>query len=209
MVKIKNPFRVKSIFRYFLQGLLVIAPVLITFYLLYTLVMTIDSWIPIFKVTDTAGNVKVQNYGLGLLILVGLLVIIGYTSYFFLSKKLLDLFNKIMENIPVINLVYTTTRDFFEAFAGDKNKFTENVLANVDDNDVWRIGFVTRDDMSDFGLQDYVAVYIPMAFSLSGNVYILPKNRVKPIDHIDSSATMKFAISGGLANLEDEEDKKD
>lgn len=208
MLKMKNPFRIKSIFRYFLQGLLVIAPVLITFYLLYTLVVTIDSWIPIFKVSDASGNVKVQNYGLGLVILVGLLVLIGYTSYFFLSKKLIDLFNKIMENIPVINLVYTTTRDFFEAFAGDKNKFTENVLANVDDNDVWRIGFVTRDDMSDFGLNEYVAVYIPMAFSLSGNVYILPKNRVKPITHIDSSATMKFAISGGLANLDEEDEKK-
>jgi len=204
----KNPFRIKSLLRYFLQGLLVIAPVLITFYLLYSLVTTIDSWIPIFKVTDASGKVRVQNYGLGIILLVVVLVIIGYTSYFFLSKKLIDLFNKIMENIPVINLVYTTTRDFFESFAGDKNKFTENVLANVDDNDVWRIGFVTRDDMSDFGLKDYVAVYIPMAFSLSGNVYILPKNRVKPIDHIDSSATMKFAISGGLANLDEEDEKK-
>ena len=103
--------------------------------------------------------------------------------------------------------IYGTTRDFVEAFAGDKKKFTYNVLANVDDNNVWRLGFVTREDMEDFGLKDYVAVYIPMAYSVAGNVYIIPKDRIKPITHISSTQTMKFAVSGGVTDVSEDGDK--
>ncbi|MBS1497449.1 MAG: hypothetical protein JSS85_11285, partial [Bacteroidetes bacterium] len=65
------------------------------------------------------------------------------------------------------------------------------------------LGFITRQDMSEFGLMDYVAVYIPMAYSVAGNVYIIPKSRVKPITHISSTQTMKFAVSGGVTEIED------
>jgi hypothetical protein len=94
-------------------------------------------------------------------------------------------------------------KDFFEAFAGDKKKFTKNVLANIDDNDVWRVGFITQEDMSEFDFKDYVAVYIPMAYSVAGNVYIIPKHRVKPITNISASESMKFAVSGGVTSIEE------
>jgi uncharacterized membrane protein len=102
-------------------------------------------------------------------------------------------------------------RDFFEAFAGEKKKFDKPVLANVDDTDVWRIGFITQKDMTHWGLQNYLAVYIPMAYSIAGNVYILPSNRVKPITSITSSDAMKFAISGGVTHVDEEAffEKKD
>jgi uncharacterized membrane protein len=112
-----------------------------------------------------------------------------------------------MQRLPGIKHIYSTTRDFFEAFAGDKKKFTINVLANVDDNDVWRIGFITKDDMEEFGLKDYVAVYIPMAYSVAGNVYVIPKSRVKNITHISSSQTMKFAVSGGVTTVIEDVDQ--
>ncbi|HEV8504982.1 MAG TPA: DUF502 domain-containing protein, partial [Chitinophagaceae bacterium] len=76
--------------------------------------------------------------------------------------------------------------------------------ANVDDTDVWRIGFITQRDMSNWGLQNHLAVYVPMAYSIAGNVYILPSNRVKPITSITSSDAMKFAISGGVTSVDDD-----
>jgi uncharacterized membrane protein len=57
--------------------------------------------------------------------------------------------------------------------------------------------------MNDFGLTDYVAVYIPMAYSVAGSVYIIPRHRVKPITNISSSETMKFAVSGGVTSIEE------
>jgi uncharacterized membrane protein len=107
-------------------------------------------------------------------------------------------FDKILEKTPGIKLFYSFVRDFFEAFAGNKKKFTNNVLANVDDTDIWRVGFITQDDMSIFGMEDYVAVYLPMAYSVAGNVYIVPKEKIRPITSISATQTMKFAVSGGV-----------
>lgn len=201
-------FRYKKVFDYFLQGILVLAPVAITAYALYFIVSTIDSWIPIFTYTDDKGVVHVQNYGLGFVVIILALIIIGYVSSFFITGQIVSFIDKILQRTPGIKHIYSTTRDFFEAFAGDKKKFTRNVLANVDDNDVWRIGFITQEDMDEFGLKDYVAVYIPMAYSVAGNVYVIPRNRVKPIENISSTQTMKFAVSGGVTTFVEEEPKK-
>ena len=63
-------FKFSKLLQYFLQGLLVIAPVIITFYSVYWVVSAIDSQIPIFTAKDAEGKVYVQNYGLGFLIII-------------------------------------------------------------------------------------------------------------------------------------------
>ena len=200
----KKPFHYKKLLQYFLQGLLILAPIAITAYAIFWVVTSIDSLLPIFTYKDLQGNVRVQNYGIGFLIIILALVIIGYFSSFFITGRVVSFVDKLLERTPGIKYIYSTTRDFFEAFAGDKKKFTKNVLANVDDNDVWRFGFITRDDMEEFDLKDYVTVYIPMAYSVAGNVYVIPKTRVRPITNISAAQTMKFAVSGGITDLDDE-----
>ena len=73
----------------------------------------------------------------------------------------------------------------------------------MDDNDVWRVGFITQENMEEFGFKDYVAVYVPMSYSVAGSVYIIPKERVKPITNISAAQTMKFAVSGGVTDVLD------
>ena len=200
----EKPFEYRKFLQYFLQGLLIMAPVAITIYALFFVISTIDGWIPIFSYEDQMGIKHVQNYGLGFIIILVAIVSIGYFSSFFITSRIIGFLDRAMQKAPGIKHIYGTTRDFFEAFAGDKKKFTQNVLANVDDNDVWRMGFVTKEDMSDFGLEDYVAVYIPMAYSVAGNVYVLPRGRIKHITHITSAQTMKFALSGGVTDISEE-----
>lgn len=202
----ESGFRYKKLLQYFLQGLLIIAPVAVTLYALYFVITTIDSWLPINTYTDAQGTVHVQNYGIGLVVILTAVVLIGYFSSFFITGRIVSFMDKFMQRAPGIKHIYSTTRDFFEAFAGDKKKFTQNVLANVDDNNVWRMGFITREDMSDFGLEGYVSVYVPMAYSVAGNVYIIPRSRIKPITHISSAQTMKFAVSGGVTDIVEETD---
>ena len=204
----KKSFDFTRLLQYFLQGLLILAPVAITLYALYFVVSTIDGWIPIFSYTDVMGQVHVQNYGLGFLLIIGAIISIGYFSSFFITSRIISFLDRLMQKTPGLKHIYGTTRDFFEAFAGDKKKFTQNVLANVDDNDVWRIGFITREDMSDFGLKDFVSVYVPMAYSVAGNVYIIPRDRIKQITHFSSAQTMKFAVSGGVTHIGEEETRK-
>ncbi len=199
----ETSFRVSRLFQYFLQGLLVIAPVVITGYAIYWVVSSIDNLIPIFTITDANGNVRVQNYGLGFLIVIATICLIGYLSSFFIKLKMFNLFDSLLQKTPGIRFIYSTTKDFFEAFAGEKKKFNKPVLANIDDNDVWRFGFITQDDMKDFGFTDYVAVYIPASYSIAGNVYLLPRVRVKLVTNMNASETMKFAISGGVTHVEE------
>lgn len=200
----EKSFDYTKVLQYFLQGLLILAPVAITAYALYFVVSTIDGWLPIFTHTDENGAVHVQNYGLGFVIIIVAIVSLGYFSSFFITGRIVSFLDRFMQKAPGVKHIYSTTRDFFEAFAGEKKKFTKNVLANVDDNDVWRLGFITAEDMGDFGLQGFVAVYIPMAYSVAGNVYVVPKDRVKTIENVNSAQTMKFAVSGGVTHVSEE-----
>lgn len=201
-------FKFSKLLQYFLQGLLVIAPVVITVYFVFWVVSSIDSQIPIFISRDAEGKPYVQNYGLGFLIIIVAICLIGYLSSFFIKNKMFNLFDSMMSHTPGIRFIYSTVKDFFEAFAGEKKKFNKPVLANIDDNDVWRIGFITQEDASEFGFSKYVAVYIPMSYSIAGNVYLLPRERIRAISDINATDAMKFAISGGVTHIIDEDHHK-
>jgi len=199
----------KKLIEFFLQGLLILAPITITFWAIMALFNFIDGILPNFLfglipnlMTDTQGNER-HITGLGFIVVILLVVSVGYVSSNFIFGKAVDAFDRLLEKTPGIKFIYSTLKDFFEAFAGEKKKFTQNVLANVDDNDVWRVGFITQDNMEEFGFKDYVAVYVPMAYSVAGNVYIIPKERVKPITNISAAQTMKFAVSGGVTAVVD------
>lgn len=180
--------RTQKAIQYFLQGLLILGPVSITLYFVYVVFDKIDS------ILRPAINIP----GLGFLIIIAFIIAIGYLSSFFVLGRLLSVFDHILEKTPGIKLFYSFIRDFFEAFAGNKKKFTHNVLANVDFHDVWRVGFITQEDMTSFGMSDYIAVYLPMAYSVAGSVYIVRKENIKLLPGISSSEAMKFAVSGGV-----------
>jgi len=206
----KEPFKWKKVIQYFLQGLLIIAPLAITIYAIYWVISTVDGWVPIFReaVKDAQGNVlryEVKNYGLGFLIILVAIITIGYLSSFFIQSKLFNLFDHWLEKTPGIKFIYTSTRDFFEAFAGDKKRFNKAVMANVFSEDVWIIGFLTDEEMHKFEMgADKVAVYVPQAYNFAGQLYILPRDKVKKINNISSGDAMKYAVTGGVVDLTDE-----
>ena len=200
-------FNYKSFLQYFLQGLLILAPIAITFWAIAAVFEFIDGILPniihgIYPalIEDAHGHLRIIP-GVGFVVVIAFVLLVGYASSSFIFTKIVEGFDALLQKTPGIKIIYSTLKDFFEAFAGEKKKFTNNVLANVDDNDVWRIGFITQDDMVEFGLKDYVAVYIPMSYSISGNVYIIPRSRVKTITNISAAQTMKFAVSGGVTDV--------
>jgi len=207
----KEPFRFKKVIQYFLQGLLIIAPLAITIYAIYWVVSTVDNWIPIFRepIKDAQGRVighEVKNYGLGFVVIISTIILIGYLSSFFIQSRLFNLFDRWLEKTPGIKFIYTSTRDFFEAFAGNKRKFNKAVLANVFSDEVWIVGFLTDEEMAKFDMgADKVAVYVPQAYNFAGQLYILPRSKVKKIEHITSGEAMKYAVTGGVVDLEAED----
>ncbi len=210
----KEPFRWKKLFQYFLQGLLIIGPLAITFYSIYWIVSTVDGWLPIFRepVTNAQGLVtgyKVKNYGLGFVIIIATIVLIGYLSSFFIQSRLFNLFDRWLEKTPGVKFIYSSVRDFFGAFAGDKKKFSQSVLANVFGQDVWIIGFVTDEEMAKFDMgADSVAVYVPQAYNFAGQLYILPRDKVRKVEQISAGEAMKYAVTGGVVDLDAEREKE-
>jgi uncharacterized membrane protein len=198
------------IFQYFLQGLIILAPISITIFAVFSLFTWIDrilpnlihNFFPKLIGVDENGNPKLApGIGFGVVILIVLLV--GYVSGTFIVTKLVELFDKILEKTPGIKIIYSTVKDFLEAFAGNKRKFSKAVLVSIQSNDVWRVGFITREDLQEFGLQDHVAVYVPESYAFSGNLYLVTKERVRLISDVSSTDTMKFAITGGVTEIDE------
>jgi uncharacterized membrane protein len=103
--------------------------------------------------------------------------------------------------MPLFKLLYSSVRDLLEAFVGEDKKFNEPVLVEISEG-VKQIGFVTQRDLSNIDLPDEVAVYFPFSYSIAGKVLIVDRNRVKPLK-MKASDAMKFAVSGGVSEIED------
>ncbi len=200
----------RRLLTFFLQGVLVVAPVVITVYLVYWLFTSIDSLLPIFTTTDQFGNSTSHNKGLGFVIVLAGLSIIGYLSSNFITGRLFKLFDNLMERAPGVKFIYGTVKDFFEAFAGNRRKFTKPVRVLMRrDPALWQIGFITNEDMSLLGQDNLIAVYLPHSYAVSGVTVIVEVQNVTPISDVSASEIMKLVISGGVTGLEEEEKNQD
>ena len=207
----KSSFAFRKLFQYFLQGLIILAPIGITIWAVTALFNFVDNILPslIFRVfphllgTDAQGNPR-NIPGLGFILVIVIVVLVGYISSSFIVGRLVALLDKVLERVPGIKLIYSTVKDFFEAFAGNKRKFNKPALINIGAPDVWRIGFITQQDVTDFGLQEHVAVYVPKSYAFTGDLYFVKRERVRLLPELSSGDAMKFAISGGVTDLDDD-----
>ena len=198
----------RKMFQYFLQGLIILAPIIITIWAVLSLFIFIDNILPNFinflfpdyVNKGTTGELK-KIPGLGFFLVIILVILVGWISSSFIVGKIVDLLDHVLERTPGIKFLYTSLKDFIKAFAGNKKKFDKPVLVNVDGPDVWRMGFMTQRDCHNFGLQNHAVVYVPHSYALSGIVYIVPINKVKILDHTTSADAMKFAVSGGVSDV--------
>ena len=190
---------VKKLFRYFIQGIIILAPIGITGYVLY--------WL--FDKVDGILQPYVKIPGLGFVIILVFVLLVGWVSSNLLMGSAINFFDQLMERTPGVKFIYSSTKDFFEAFAGDKKRFSKAVLACVFADDVWIVGFLTDEEMRKFDMGvDKVGVYVPQAYNFAGQLYILPRERVKKIEHITAGEAMKYAVTGGVVDLDAERDEK-
>jgi uncharacterized membrane protein len=199
----------RKLFKYFLQGLIILAPTTITLWAVVSLFNWVDGILPDFihhifprLALDENGNPK-RIPGLGFILVTGIVLAVGYVSSSFIVSKLVELFDYILERTPGIKIIYTTIKDFFEAFAGNRRKFDRAILVCIEATDIWRIGFITHEELTEFGLQEYISVYIPQSYAFAGHLYFVKKERVRLITDITSTDAMKFAISGGVTTIDE------
>lgn len=180
----------KKLLGYFLQGLLYLVPISVTIYIVVVAVIFVDGIIP------------VEIPGLGLLIILVGVTLVGFSGRTLLKQQILN-FDKILDRVPLIKIIYTSVKDLLSAFVGKKKRFTEPVLVKME-GDVERFGFITQKDLTHLGVSaDKIGVYIPFSYAVTGNLIVVPKKNVTAVDG-SSADIMKFIISGGVTEIEED-----
>ncbi len=201
-----------SVAQLFFQGVVVLAPIGVTIWVVVSLFNWVDNFLPnllnfIFPLQFAEVNGQIPKVtGLGFVVAITLVLLVGWLSSLFFVERLMSIFDKILEKTPGVKIIYSSVKDFLEAFAGNKKKFDQPVLVNVDSSDVWRIGFITQKNTEHFGLKDFVTVYVPHSYAISGITYIVSVDRIKKMPKgVTASEAMKYVVSGGVTTVDDAE----
>jgi uncharacterized membrane protein len=183
----------KRITNYFLKGLLFMVPIALTLYIFYLIFTKIDNLL------------KIPIPGLGIVPGVGfiatllLITVVGFLVSNFLTKKIMLLADKLLNNLPLVKLLYSSIKDLINAFVGDKKSFNKPVLVRLSkDGSAYALGFITCASLENLGLKDLVAVYIPQSYNFAGNLLLFPREQVQLLQ-VSSSEVMTFIVSGGVA----------
>jgi len=187
-----------KIIRYFLQGLILIAPIAITIYALVMLFEFVDGLL--IKMLTNLIGFKIP--GLGLLIILVTISFIGFLGTTILFKPIISSLDKLISQAPLVKIIYTSIKDFMSAFVGKDKKFTEPVLVKVNkDAELEKFGFITQHDLSKLGIEKgKVAVYLPHSYNFSGNLFVVPVENVRPID-ASPTEVMKFIVTAGVTSI--------
>lgn len=178
----------RTLTRSFAQGLLVLAPVGITLWIVVVTVTTLDDWL----------NTSVP--GLGIVIAAAGITLIGYLTGNVVGTKLLEWFEAGIKRVPLIRILYNSLRDLSGAFVGSQRKFDKPVAVDVDGRGLKVLGFLTSDRFDDPQLAGHVSVYLPESYNFAGNLIVVPKERVYPLD-ADGAEFMAFIVSGGVTAM--------
>lgn len=181
----------RRILRYFLGGMLFIVPILATTYFIVSSLVWVDNLL------------QLPYKGLGVAIIVVAITFIGWITSILFFKTATDWFDHLVNKIPFVKLIYSSIKDILSAFVGDKKTFNKPVLVTINkENQLYRIGFITQNDLSDLGLNDMVVVYFPQSYAVAGDHYVVPKDHIKPLD-VSGPIAMKFIVSGGVSGFKE------
>lgn len=189
-------FNFNLIGAYLLRGTFIAAPIFFTVYSIVKILSIIDS--PVQDIFYAIFGFKI--YGIGLITVIVLLVLVGYLGSTILINRMLKGLENLILRIPLVKDIYKTIKDVVGAFASDKKKFEKPVLVKMAAG-VNRIGFVTNEDLTEYDIQEgLVSVYFPLSYAFTGELLVIDKSLLTPLDAKDVKDLMKFVISGGIVH---------
>lgn len=198
---------------YFITGIIVTAPIVLTIYLVTLVVSLIDQ-----KVLPLLGaRYNPETYlpfavpGIGVLIFVVAITIIGWLTTGLVGRRIVRLGETILERMPVIRSVYSALKQIFETvFSQSSRAFRDVVLIPYPREGCWALGFATgttKGEVQDAIRDEVVNVFLPTTPNpTSGFLLFLPKKDVIFLK-MTVEQGIKLVISGGVVtpDLLDEE----
>lgn len=184
--------------RYFLTGLLLILPTVLSIYIIWYIFYHIDSIL--YKYLNKYFNISIP--GVGFLIIVIFITLLGLLATNFIGRKILALWHSLLTQIPLLNKVYISIHQISEAFWGsDRSIFKAVVLVEYPRKGLYSIGFVSNEaegEIQKKTKETVIAVFIPTTPNpTSGLLIFVPK---EDLIYLEMSVEdgMKAVISGGI-----------
>lgn len=187
-----------NIKNYFLKGILYSVPVAVTLWVILETYNFLDGII---------GNHLPENLQipfLGLLVMFVLITFFGYIGSVLISTPFNSFFQSLLNKAPLLKTIYSSVKDLMNTFVGQKKGFSEPVLVKIYENStIERIGFITNEDVESLNIKtEKVLVYMPHSYAISGQLFVVEKENITPIDK-SASEVMKLIISGGVTEIDE------
>jgi len=175
-----------KLLNHFFRGVVLLAPLAFTVYVCVRVFVTIDGWLGI------------PIPGVGFLATVALITLFGFVASSFITRRMLSLVEGMLERLPFVRLLYSSTKDLLNAFVGEKRRFDKPVLvAPYASGEARALGFITQETLTSMGMMEHVAVYLPQSYNFAGSLLIFPTSAVTVLD-AESADVMAFIVSGGV-----------
>ena len=152
--------------------------------------MAADSW------TRVLG---IKWPGVGLLLTFLVVTLVGFMGSHFFTRQFVQAFGRLLERLPVVKMVYGAVKDMMNAFVGPERRFDRPVLVELSaGSGIRALGFITRESLAHLGLAEDMAVYFPQAYNFAGQVLVVRRSAVTPLE-APPSQVMTFIVSGGIS----------
>jgi uncharacterized membrane protein len=179
----------RRLLTYFLRGLVFLTPVGVTAYICVVVFRAIDGWLGL------------PIPGAGFAVSLALITLFGFLASSFITRSFIGALDDLLERLPFVRLLYSSTRDLVNAFVGEKRRFDKPVVVDLfPGGNARALGFVTQEALSQLDMPGYVSVYMPHSYNFSGQMYLFPTSAVFRLD-TNSSDMMAFIVSGGVTEI--------
>ena len=186
---------------YFITGVVVLIPIGITVYLTLFVVKISSKILP--KELNPNHYLPYNIPGVEIIISIFLITFIGWLSLSFLGRKMLKLFEDILQKIPILRTIYSAITQMTETFTKSKGNEKNVVLVEYPRKGSWAVGFATKENTSGIfekTKQNLVNVFIPTTPNpTSGFLLMFPKEEVIYLD-ITFEQASKFIVSAGTSD---------
>ncbi len=194
---------------YFFAGILVVAPIFITFYLAWLFIGFVDSKItPLIPVKyNPETYLPFALPGLGLVILVLALMLMGALTAGFMGRMWKRFSEDMLARMPVIRNIYSALKQILETVLADHSAaFREAVLIEYPRRGIWAIGFITgrtQGEVQSTTEEECINIFLPTTPNpTSGFLLFVPKKDLVPLSMTVEEA-IKMVISGGIVTPPD------
>jgi uncharacterized membrane protein len=184
--------------QYLVVGLIVLAPVGVTIFVLSWALGTLDAVLG----TPLRESLGIRVPGLGIAIGVVLVLLVGWGVHQAVGRRLVETWNRALSRFPLTRRVYNAGSQIVQAtLAGDRRMFSRAVLVPFPSEGSWAIGFVTNEQTPPYSAvvgEPCVTVFVPTTFSVppSGYLLVVPDARVRPLE-VSVDDAFKFVVSAG------------